>query len=91
MNQRAGIHGAQIMEEEVEALAREGGGFRAKGTCGAVTARTVLLATGVINNRPDMPDTLHWLNWYSVPELAKAGGDRKAAAKPLDGFPPARE
>jgi hypothetical protein len=56
-----------------------------------VTARTVLLATGVINNRPDMPDTLHWLNWYSVPELAKAGSDRKAAAKPLDGFPPARE
>jgi len=59
MNQQARIYGAQIVEGQVDALAREHEAFRVTGSFGAVTARTVLLATGVINNRPDMPDALH--------------------------------
>ncbi|MBW8752662.1 MAG: NAD(P)/FAD-dependent oxidoreductase [Sphingomonadales bacterium] len=59
MSQQARIYGARVAEGSVDALVPEGGGFQAMGGFGAVAARTVLLATGVINNRPDMPDALH--------------------------------
>lgn len=59
MSQQARIYGARIVEGTVDALAAESEGFRAMGAFGELGARAVLLATGVINNRPDMPDDLH--------------------------------
>jgi len=59
MSQQARIFGARITEGSVDALLPEGDGFQAIGSFGEATARAVLLATGVINNRPDMPEALH--------------------------------
>jgi len=59
MSQQARIHGARVAEGNVDALLPEGDGLRAIGGFGEATARAVLLATGVINNRPDMPEALH--------------------------------
>ena len=43
----------------MDTLVRDGDDFQANCSFGDVRARTVLLATGVINNRPFMPDDLH--------------------------------
>ncbi|WP_420138432.1 NAD(P)/FAD-dependent oxidoreductase [Sphingomonas sp.] len=59
MNQQARIYGANIRDGEVTALTREDGLFRVSASCGDVTARSVLLATGVVNIRPDMADDVH--------------------------------
>jgi thioredoxin reductase (NADPH) len=59
MSQQARIYGARVAEGSVDALLPEEEGFSASGGFGEVRARAVLLATGVINNRPDMPDGLH--------------------------------
>ncbi|MBW8785175.1 MAG: NAD(P)/FAD-dependent oxidoreductase [Novosphingobium sp.] len=59
MSQQARIYGARVAEGSVDAVVPDGDGFQAMGSFGAVAARTVLLATGVINIRPDMPDALH--------------------------------
>ena len=59
MNQQARIHGARMAEGIVDALVPDGEGFRAIGSFGEATARAVLLATGVINNRPEMPADMH--------------------------------
>jgi len=60
MSQQARIYGARIVEGTVEGIIPEGdGGFLATGDFGEIRARAVLLATGVINNRPDMPHDLH--------------------------------
>jgi len=59
MNQQARIYGAAIEYARVETIATAEGGFRASGTFGEVEARAVLLATGVVNIRPDMPDDVH--------------------------------
>jgi thioredoxin reductase (NADPH) len=52
-----------MVEGTVDAIIPEGAdsgdGFLASGSFGEMRARSVLLATGVINNRPDMPDDLH--------------------------------
>ena len=63
MSQQARIYGARVIEATVDAIIPEGAdsgdGFLASGSFGELRARSVLLATGVINNRPDMPDDLH--------------------------------
>ncbi|OYY91314.1 MAG: thioredoxin reductase [Sphingomonas sp. 28-66-16] len=51
--------GAVVRDGEVTALRVVEGGFDATVSGGAVAARSVLLATGVTNNRPDMPTALH--------------------------------
>ena len=63
MSQQARIYGARVVEGTVDAIIPEGAdsgeGFLASGSFGEISAHSVLLATGVINNRPDMPDDLH--------------------------------
>ena len=59
MSQQARIYGARVVEGDVDTIVPDGAGFRAVGSFGAMAARAVLLATGVINNRPAMPDDLH--------------------------------
>lgn len=51
--------GAVREEAEVTAIEPVGAGFVVRTDVGAAQARTVLLATGVVNNRPDMPDDVH--------------------------------
>ena len=59
MSQQARIYGARVVEGNVDAFLPEGEGFRAIGSMSEMVARRVLLATGVVNNRPEMPDALH--------------------------------
>ncbi|WP_426165215.1 NAD(P)/FAD-dependent oxidoreductase [Sandarakinorhabdus sp. DWP1-3-1] len=59
MGQQAMLYGAQILPARVDALMREDDGFVAVAGAQRWRARSVLLATGVINNRPAMPKTLH--------------------------------
>jgi thioredoxin reductase (NADPH) len=57
MRRQAERYGADIVAGTVEALERgEGGGFVAACEGGAVRARTVLLATGVEDIEPELPD-----------------------------------
>ena len=51
--------GARREATEVVAIDRRGDEFEVVTAKGRHEARTVLLATGVVNNRPDMPDDLH--------------------------------
>jgi thioredoxin reductase (NADPH) len=59
MSQQARIYGAAIEQARVESIERSGEEFVACGSFGKVQARCVLLATGVVNNRPAMPDEMH--------------------------------
>ena len=59
MSQQARIYGTMVEQAEVEGIEKTEEGFRAVGSFGDVLARCVLLATGVVNNRPDMPEALH--------------------------------
>ena len=59
MSQQARIYGARVVEGDVDRIVPDGAGFRAAGSFGEMAARAVLLATGVVNNRPAMPDDLH--------------------------------
>jgi thioredoxin reductase (NADPH) len=59
MNQQARICGAQVEPGTVTAIRRDGERFTVEASFGAISARAVLLATGVVNNRPDMPDDMH--------------------------------
>lgn len=59
MRRQAERFGAVREEAEVTAIERDGDGFVVRVGDRAVRARTVLLATGVVNNRPDMPRDLH--------------------------------
>ncbi len=59
MRQQAQRYGASIETGRVTRLDRIEGGFRAEWGSGAVTARTVLLATGVTNRRPPMDEAEH--------------------------------
>ena len=52
-------HGAVREGAEVTGLGRIGSGFGVRVGTRALAARTVLLATGVVNHRPDMPAALH--------------------------------
>jgi thioredoxin reductase (NADPH) len=59
MNQQARICGAQVAHTTVSAITIEGDRFHAATSEGDIVARAVLLATGVVNNRPAMPDAMH--------------------------------
>jgi len=59
MRAQAQKYGASIVTGRVTRLDRLDGGFRAEWGQGSVTARTVLLATGVRNRRPPMDLELH--------------------------------
>ena len=59
MTEQAQKYGATIVCSRVTRLDRIEGGFRAEWGEGSVTARTVLLATGVTNRRPPMDEELH--------------------------------
>ncbi|HYI63698.1 MAG TPA: NAD(P)/FAD-dependent oxidoreductase [Allosphingosinicella sp.] len=59
MKEQARKYGASIATARVTRLARIEGGFEAEYGAGPVTARTVLIATGVRNRRPPMDDDLH--------------------------------
>ncbi|HEX8215739.1 MAG TPA: NAD(P)/FAD-dependent oxidoreductase [Allosphingosinicella sp.] len=59
MRAQARKYGAAIETARVSRLDRVDGGFAAEWGSGAVTARTVLLATGVTNRRPPMDEDLH--------------------------------
>ena len=59
MKAQAQRFGAAIETARVTRLDRIEGGFEAEYGAGPVTARTVLLATGVANRRPPMDEELH--------------------------------
>ena len=59
MTAQAQKYGAAIETARVTRLGRIDGGFEAEWGAGPVTARTVLLATGVANRRPPMDEELH--------------------------------
>ena len=59
MTAQAQRYGASIVTGRVTRLDRVEGGFQAEWGEGSVTARTVLLATGVTNRRPPMDEELH--------------------------------
>ncbi len=59
MKAQACKYGASIATARVTRLDRIEGGFEAEWGEGPVTARTVLLATGVENRRPPMDEALH--------------------------------
>jgi thioredoxin reductase (NADPH) len=59
MAEQARKYGTEIVTGRVTRLDRIAGGFRAEWGAGSVTARTVLLATGVTNRKPPMDEELH--------------------------------
>jgi thioredoxin reductase (NADPH) len=59
MREQAQMYGAAIETGRVTRLDQIEGGFRAEWGAGCVTARKVLLATGVTNRRPPMDPDLH--------------------------------
>jgi thioredoxin reductase (NADPH) len=59
MREQARMYGASIETGRVTRLDKIEGGFAAEWGSGPVTARTVLLATGVTNRRPPMDEDLH--------------------------------
>ncbi len=59
MQAQAQKYGAAIETGRVTRLDRIEGGFAAEWGAGPVTARTLLLATGVANRRPPMDESLH--------------------------------
>ena len=59
MREQAQMYGASIETGRVTRLDRIEGGFQAEWGSGCVTARTVLLATGVTNRRPPMDEAVH--------------------------------
>jgi thioredoxin reductase (NADPH) len=59
MARHATRYGAQIIQATATGLERDGDGFRVATSSGTLTARSVLLATGVHNRRPDIADDDH--------------------------------
>jgi len=59
MQAQAAKYGAFREEQRVTAIEPDGDGFRIVTDRGTYGARTVLLATGVVNHRPDMPPEVH--------------------------------
>ena len=59
MREQAQMYGASIETGRVTRIDKIDGGFQAEWGSGPVTARTVLLATGVTNRRPPMDEDLH--------------------------------
>lgn len=59
MKEQARKYGAGFEDGRVTRLDRVDGGFSAQWGSGSATARSVLLATGVMNRRPPMDESLH--------------------------------
>jgi thioredoxin reductase (NADPH) len=59
MRRQASRFGVSVRSGQVTALHHRGNLFEADGIRTDVQARTVLLATGITNRRPDMPDSVH--------------------------------
>jgi thioredoxin reductase (NADPH) len=59
MREQAQMYGASIETGRVTRLDRIDGGFMAEWGSGSVTAKKVLLATGITNRRPPMDQDLH--------------------------------
>ncbi len=59
MREQALKYGTTIIEAEARELVKHAEGFEVQTSAGSFQARTVLLATGVTNRRPSMPDALH--------------------------------
>ncbi|MES2303065.1 MAG: NAD(P)/FAD-dependent oxidoreductase, partial [Pseudomonadota bacterium] len=59
MARQAGEFGVRVERAAIESLERAQGGFRARAIGQNWTARSVLLATGVVNHRPPMVDDVH--------------------------------
>jgi thioredoxin reductase (NADPH) len=59
MREQATAYGARIVEASVSALRRDGDNFIATTGNGELVAKSVLLATGVVNNRPEMSEAIH--------------------------------
>ncbi len=59
MREQAQMYGASIETGRVTRLDKIEGGFMAEWGSGSVTARKVLLATGITNRRPPMDEDLH--------------------------------
>lgn len=59
MRQHARRYGAMLVEDSVKSLRRTSEGFEAQGGKGSWSARSVLLATGVVNRRPAMDEATH--------------------------------
>jgi thioredoxin reductase (NADPH) len=61
MRRQAQLYGARLIDDEVREISKSAAGFVACGTNMTVTARAILLATGVANRRPAMDDAVHAL------------------------------
>lgn len=59
MAAQARENGARLLAGEVTAIRPQGALFAADSTAGAFLARTVLLATGVVNHRPPLAEAVH--------------------------------
>lgn len=59
MREQAAEFGVTVRDGVVEALQRENSAFVATLKTGSLRASAVLLSTGVVNNTPRMPETLH--------------------------------
>ena len=59
MRAQVTMYGAEILDQRVTGLRRADEEFVVSSTDGAVSARTVLIATGVANRRPSMPMDKH--------------------------------
>ncbi|MGI4875999.1 MAG: NAD(P)/FAD-dependent oxidoreductase [Janthinobacterium lividum] len=59
MREQAVEYGTSIVADRVEDIGRDRDLFVARASTATVRARAVLLATGVVNNRPVMDDVLH--------------------------------
>lgn len=59
MARQAEQYGAMLRNGEVTGLSRKGKSFVAETEAGPLRARTVLLATGVVNHRPPLPEEIH--------------------------------
>jgi thioredoxin reductase (NADPH) len=55
LRQQAGRYGAQLRDGKVEELRRAEGGFTCRVESDQLSARSVLLATGIVDESPDMP------------------------------------
>jgi thioredoxin reductase (NADPH) len=59
MREQAEKYGVRIVDGTVDRLSRDGDDFNIHFDGESLNARAALLATGVVNNRPDMPDQVH--------------------------------
>lgn len=59
MREQATRYGATLLPGEVTAITREGELFLAETDEGRVSARTVMLGTGVVNHRPPLDESTH--------------------------------